>query len=101
MQGNTYRQTFFTTNYQPSDFRNNWQSNLINPLVDKFMGSAALLGSHDTTPIKTELFKLITSSGDVTRKDGLCAAGCDDAHTLNAATAACAGALASAALTLQ
>jgi hypothetical protein len=101
MNGGTYRQTFFTANYQPSDFRNNWQSNLIDPLVTRFMGSAALLASHDTTPIKTELFKLITSSGDVARKDGLCAAGCNDAQTLNAATAACAGALASAALMLQ
>ena len=100
MQNNGLRQGFFT-NSSPADFRSNWQVNLIDPLLARFMGSAALLAGHNTAPARAELLNLITYPGDASRRAGLCAGGCNDAQTLNAATAACAAALANAAQTLQ
>jgi hypothetical protein len=100
MQNTGLRQGFFT-NSSPADFRNNWQANLIDPMVNRFMGSAALLASHNTAVVRTELLNLLTYPGDVSRRAGLCAAGCNDAQVLSAATATCAAALANATLTLQ
>jgi hypothetical protein len=101
MQNDSRRQAFFT-NATPTDFRNNLQGNLIDPLVNRFMGSPALLASHDTTVVKAELLELITNAGSAAHKPGLCPGGsCSDPRTLQAGTAACAAALANAALILQ
>jgi hypothetical protein len=100
MRNQGLRQGFFV-NASPADFRNDWQGNLIGPLVDRFMGSAALLPGHDTAMVRAELLNLITYPGNAARRAGLCAAGCNDTQVLSAATAACAAALANAALTLQ
>jgi hypothetical protein len=93
-------QAFFA-NASAADFRNNWQANLVDPLVNRFMGTAALLAGHDTTVVRTELLNLLTHPGTGGRRAGLCAAGCNDAQVLSAATAACAAALANAAVILQ
>lgn len=83
------------------DFRADWQGRLIDPLVSRFMGSAELFAAHDTTVVRSELLNLVTHPGDASRRAGLCAGGCNNEQTLDAATAACAAALANAALVLQ
>ncbi len=100
IKDSTRRHAFFA-NSDADDFRSNWQANLIDPLVSRFMGSAAPLAGHDTTAVRAELLDLLTHPGNASRRAGLCAAGCDDTQTLSAATAACAAALANAAVSLQ
>jgi hypothetical protein len=100
MRNDPLRQAFFA-NASPADFRSNWQANLIDPLLARFLGNAALLAGHDTASVRSELLNLITYPGDASRRAGLCAAGCNDAQTITAATAACAAALANASVTLQ
>lgn len=101
IKNQTRRHAFFGNSADELYFRTNWQANLIDPLVDRFMGTASPLASHNTAPARAELLNLITYPGDASRRAGLCAGGCSDAQTLNAATGACAAALANAALTLQ
>lgn len=96
----TRREAFFA-NPDAQDFRNSWQANLIDPLVDRFMGSASPLANHDTAAVRAELLNLITYPGSATRRAGLCAGSCDETQTFNAATAACAAALGNAAVGLQ
>jgi hypothetical protein len=100
MKNDSRRQAFFA-NPTPANFRSNWQGNLIDPLVDAFMGTASPFAGHNTAVVRTELLNLITYPGDASRRAGLCASGCNDAQTLNAATAACAATLANAGLILQ
>ncbi|MDB6063110.1 MAG: hypothetical protein JWM78_3213 [Verrucomicrobiaceae bacterium] len=101
MRNDTMRQSFFT-NPSPANFRSDWSANLINPLVNKFMSGGGLASAPANAQISAELLNLITyPTTDATRKAGMCSSGCDDAHTLNAATAACAAALANASITLQ
>lgn len=97
----TARRHAFFSNADAPDFRANWQTRLVDPLLNRFMGSAELFAQHDKTAARTELLNLLTHPGDASRRAGLCATGCNDDQTLDAATAVCAAALANAALTLQ
>ncbi|HEY3699490.1 MAG TPA: LamG-like jellyroll fold domain-containing protein [Spongiibacteraceae bacterium] len=104
MQNTSLRHAFFPANNDPADFRSNWQSNLVNPMVTKFMSGGGLLSAPNSAQISSELVNLITYPGDSSRHAGICAGGAcngNDARTLNAATAACAAGLANAAIVLQ
>lgn len=104
MQNTSLRHAFFTANNDPADFRADWQSNLVDPMVTKFMSGGGLLSAPSGAQISSELVNLITYPGSISRRAGICAGtACNgnDARTLNAATAACAAGLANAALTLQ
>jgi len=100
MSNDPKRQSFFPTNNSFANFRADWSNNLINPMVDKFMGGTDVGGIATRAQIEGELLKMVSTSG-AGRKPAMCASGCDDAKTLNAATAACAAALANAALMQQ
>jgi hypothetical protein len=100
MSNDSRRQSFFPTNNSFVSFRSDWSNNLINPMVNKFMGGVDVLGAPTRAQIQNELFNLITNTNPA-RTPGMCPPGCDNAKTLNAATAACAAALANAALLQQ
>jgi hypothetical protein len=96
------RQQIFVSNNTPADFSSDWRNNLINPMLNAFYNPVA--SAPSATLIGDELEKLITSAGDTTRNAGICpGTSCngDNTRILNAATAACAAALANAAITLQ
>jgi hypothetical protein len=104
MKDDTRRGAFLEHPAAPSDFRtgSGWSTNLINPMVDKFMGGVDVASAATRAQIESELLKLITyPATDAIRKVGMCPSGCSDAQTLNAATAACAAALANASITQQ
>ena len=96
------RQQIFVSNNTPAAFSSDWRNNLINPMLDQFNNT---LGSAPSTSlIGDELEKLITFTGNSTRRAGICpGASCNGNNTriLNAATAACAAGLANAVITLQ
>jgi hypothetical protein len=100
-----YRQTFFGAGASLPGYLtgNNWD-NLANPLASKFLSGGGLYGStFTTTQVHDELIQLLTHTPGDGRKAGLCTGGsCStDTAILNAATVACAAALANAAITLQ
>jgi hypothetical protein len=108
MHNSSYRQAFFGGGAASAAYlQGNGWDNLINPLVSKFLSGGGLYGASPslTTEAHDELLELLThSAADTTRKAGLCAAGgscSSDPTILNAATVACAAALANAAITLQ
>jgi len=105
-----YRQAFFGNGASAANYLsgNGWD-NLLNPLVNTFLSGSGLYPKSGTpllaTRMHTELLDLLTHpSVDTSRKPGLCAIGgscSSDPAILNAATVACAAALANAAITLQ
>jgi hypothetical protein len=97
------RNAFFTSNNTPADFRSNWRANLIDPLVNRFIGATAIASQPTASSVGNELEALITGNA-AGRNPGLataCGGACSDARTLQIATAACAGALGSTAITAQ
>ena len=97
------RGVFFGASSAPADFRSDWQNNLVNPLVDNFMGTTPIANQPSAPNVRTELMALITNNA-AGRNPGLattCGGACSDTRTLEIATAACAGALGSTAITAQ
>ncbi len=108
MNDSTKRNAFFGT-AAPGDLAGNGWDNLVNPLVNRFVGSTSLYhypaaAYSITTSMHDELIALLDHpSADTSRKPGLCVNGAcgTDPAILNAATVTCAAALANAAITMQ
>lgn len=95
------RAVFFSGGSTPAYFRADWRTHLVDPLVDKFIGTGGEASMPAASSVGDELYKLITYAGDSTRKAGICAGTCDDTRTLDAARVVCTAALSNAAVTLQ
>jgi hypothetical protein len=103
MTNSSLRQAFFPSNNTPADFRNNWRVNLVDPLVNRFIGGTVIASQPSAATVANELEALITNNAGG-RNPGLataCGGACSDPRTLQIATAACAGALGSTAITAQ
>lgn len=104
--GAALRTTFFGVSGTPAGFRANLSGNLVTPLANKFF-IGSLASQPATANVIAELMAAANASGGG-RTPGLAAScpggaigGCDDTRTLQIATALCAGALGSAAVTAQ
>jgi Concanavalin A-like lectin/glucanases superfamily len=100
------RTSFFGVNGTPAGFKADLQGNLVTPLATRFVGGG-LSTQPSVATVVSELMATATNAapgrnpGMATTCAGGTIAGCSDTRTLEIATALCAGALGSAAISAQ